>query len=358
MLVGNSTIAIRNLITWVTFLLVCTPLFSIHGQEIRFSQYQTVPLLTNPAFAGTQSDYSLHLNYRLQNIGLLAYRTGYFSFTVPFYDESQDPRHIGGISIGAINDMAGETGEIRSSGGSLSGAYSLLFDRYGVQSLTFGIQGEYMLTRIDFGSLYWPSQITYYGFDLGRQPTEIVEGRNSLLRFNAGMIWSYNPANNQLKTENATKLFAGFAVSNLNRPEQSYLQNGSYRLPMLYKIHGGAEFQLGRRMSLAPDFMVMMQHGIYQFTVGSLLNIAKDIRTPSNPLVTKLNLFTGVWYRSSDALILLVGASNRRFSTAFSYDLNAVPAKAGVHAQGAVELSLAFRFLKEKKPRKISTPLF
>ncbi|WPP49606.1 PorP/SprF family type IX secretion system membrane protein [Catalinimonas niigatensis] len=340
----------------------CCLLYGIWGeaqaQEVRFSQYQTVPLLTNPAFAGTQSDYALHLNYRMQNIGLLAYRTGYFSFTIPLYDQSQEPRQVGGLSLGAINDMAGEAGEIKTNGASLSGAYSVLFDRYGVQSLTFGLQGEYMLTSIDFGNLHWPSQITYYGFDPGRRPTDVLEGRSSFVRFNAGMIWSYNPGNNQLKAEQKLKLFGGFAVSNLNAPSPSFLQNGEYAMSLLYKIHGGAEVPLGNRLSLAPDFIVMMQNSLHQFTLGSLLNYEKEVRTSTNPNITKLNLFAGVWYRSTDAVVLLVGASNRKFNAAFSYDLNTVPAKAGINGQGAVELSLSFKFLKEKSPRKISSPLF
>jgi type IX secretion system PorP/SprF family membrane protein len=338
--------------------LFCILFGELHAQEVRFSQYQTVPLLVNPAFAGTQSDYALHLNYRMQNIGLLAYRTGYFSFTLPLYDQSQEPRHVGGISLGAVNDMAGEAGEIRTNGASLSGAYSVLFDRYGVQSLTFGLQGEYMLTSIDFGTLNWPSQVTYYGFDPGRRPTDVLEGRNSFVRFNAGIIWSYNPANHQLKAEQRLKLFGGFSVSNLNAPTNSFLQNGEYALPLLYKIHGGAEVQLGNRMSLAPDFILMMQNSLYQFTVGTLLNYEKEVRSSANPSLTKLNLFAGSWYRSTDALVLLVGASNRKFNAAFSYDVNTVPSKAGINGQGAVELSLSFKFLKEKNPRNISSPLF
>ena len=328
------------------------------AQEVRFSQYQSTPLLTNPAFAGTEGDYSLDLNYRVQNIGLLAYQTGYFSFTTPIYDKSQEPRLVGGVSVGAITDMAGEAGEIVTNGINLSAAYRILFDQYGVQSLTFGLQGEYMQTRIDFGDLLWPSQVSYSGFDLGRPTTEIVEGRNDYLRFNAGMLWNYNPANHLLKADAGPRTFLGFAVSNLNNPEQSFLQNGQYTIPLLFKLHGGAEIPLRGRLSLAPDFMVMVQNQVYQFMLGTLLNFSKDIRTPANPLVTQINLFAGAWYRSSDAMVLMVGASNRRFSAAFSYDLNTVPAKAGISGQGGVELSLSFRFLKDNKPRKISSPLF
>ncbi|WKN32163.1 PorP/SprF family type IX secretion system membrane protein [Porifericola rhodea] len=331
---------------------------NVQAQEVRFSQYQTIPLLVNPAFAGTQSDYALHLNYRVQSVGLLAYKTGYFSFTMPLYDKAQEPRHVGGLSVGAINDMAGEAGEIKTNGLNISGAYSILFDRFGVQSLTFGLQGEYMLTSIDFGTLNWPSQVTYYGFDPGRQPTDVLEGRNSFVRFNAGLIWSYNPANNQLKNDQGPRFFLGFATSNLNSPQQSFLQNDSYSLPLLYKLHGGSQIQLNQRVSLAPDFIVMTQNELYQFTLGTLLNYEKEVKVTNNPSLTKLNFFAGSWYRSTDALVLLVGASNRRFNAAFSYDVNTVPAKAGIDGQGAVELSLSLKFLKEKELRKISSPLF
>jgi len=340
----------------VVFLGLCTG--KLHGQEARFSQYQSVPLLINPAFAGTEGDFSVDMNYRIQNVGLMAYRTGYFSFTMPIYDQSQEPRHVGGLAVGAIHDMAGETGEIVNTGASLSGAYSVLFDQYGVHSLTFGLQGEYIQTRIDFGDLFWPSQVTYYGFDLSRTSTQIIQGRSDYLRFNAGMLWSYNPAKNLLKGKSGPRMFAGLAFSNLNQPIQSFLQDGSYTIPMLYKLHGGIELPLKGKLSLAPDFMVMVQDQTYQYTLGTLLNFSRDLRSPSNPLVTKINLFAGAWYRSSDAMVLMLGAANRKFSAAFSYDLNTVPAKAGIDGQGGVEFSLALRFLKNNTPRKIASPLF
>jgi type IX secretion system PorP/SprF family membrane protein len=328
------------------------------GQEVRFSQYQSVPVLTNPALAGAEGDYSVDMNYRIQNVGLIAYRTGYFSFTVPLYDQAQEPRHVGGLSIGAVHDMAGETGEIVSTAASLSGAYSIFFDQYGVHSLTFGVQGEFVQTRIDFGELLWPSQVTFDGFDISRPATQLIQGRSDYLRFNAGLLWSYNPAKNLLKGTAGTRMFAGLAFSNLNSPEQSFLQEGSYSLPMLYKLHGGVEIPLKGRMSLVPDFMVMMQNQVYQYTLGTLVNMSRELRSPANPLVTEINIFAGAWYRSSDALVLLIGASHRKFSTAFSYDINTVPNKAGINAQGGVELSLAIRFLKNNKPRKIASPLF
>lgn len=330
----------------------------VSAQEARFSQYQSVPLLLNPALAGAEGDFSMDMNYRVQNIGLVAYRTGYFSFTMPLYDQSQEPRHVGGLAVGAIHDMAGESGEIVSTGASLSGAYSILFDQYGVHALTFGLQGEYVQTRIDFGELLWPSQVTYNGFDLSRPSTEIIQGRSDYLRFNAGLLWSYNPAKNLLKGQRGPRMFAGLAFSNLNSPEQRFLQESTYTLPLLYKVHGGVELPLKGRMSLVPDFMVMMQNQTYQYTVGTLLNMSRELRSPANPLVTEVNLFAGAWYRSSDAMVLMIGASNRKFSAAFSYDLNTVPAKAGISGQGGVELSLALRFLKNNQPRKIASPLF
>lgn len=343
---------------WLATLLLWLLAGQLWGQEVRFSQYQAVPLLTNPALAGVEGDFSVDMNYRVQNVGLIAYRTGYFSFTMPLYDQSQEPRQVGGIAVGAVHDMAGETGEIVSAGASLSGAYSVLFEQYGVHSLTFGLQGEYIQTRIDFGDLLWPSQVTYDGFDISRPATQLIQGRSDYLRFNAGLLWSYNPAKNLLKVKKGPRMFAGMAFSNLNSPEQSFLQEGSYALPLLYKLHGGIEIPLKGRMSLVPDFMVMMQNQTYQYMAGTLLNVSRELRSPANPLVTEVNLFAGAWYRSSDALVLLAGAANRKFRAAFSYDLNTVPDKAGINAQGGVELSLALRFLKNNKPRKIASPLF
>jgi hypothetical protein len=83
-----------------------------------------------------------------------------------------------------------------------------------------------------------------------------------------------------------------------------------------------------------------------------------SVRSQAQPALNRLRLYAGSWYRSSDALVFMVGASGRTFDAAFSYDANASTAKTGIHGQGAFELSLALRFLKDAAPRKLSTPLF
>ncbi|MFP4096780.1 MAG: PorP/SprF family type IX secretion system membrane protein [Cyclobacteriaceae bacterium] len=329
-----------------------------YAQEIRFSQYQAVPMMLNPANAGILPDYTLNINYRVQNVGFLAYRSTYASFSVPFYDKKQEPRQIGGLALGFVSDVAGQANEIITTGASLSFAYQLRFDSYGVDALNFGLQTEFIQTRVDFGVLNWPSQVTYYGFDPGRRPDQLLEGRDNYLRFNAGLVWTHEPGRNKLRAERSNRFHLGFAASNLNTPSMSFISDGSYQVPLLYRMHGGADLLLNRQLSLSPAFLMMLQNQLFQYNIGAILSITKVVRSVNNPGLNSLRLFAGSWYRSSDALVFMLGASGRTFHAAVSYDANAFRRKAGIQAQGAFELSLAIKFLKEASPRKLSTPLF
>ena len=331
---------------------------ALWGQEVRFSQYNAAPVQLNPASPGTVANTTLGLNYRLQQWGLLAYKTGYFSIMKPIYADQDhyEALPMGGIGIGILSDLAGEHNELQTYQFDLAGAYNLRLNRAQTHYVTLGVQASYQQTNVDYGALTWPSQITYRGFEAPAPPTGIYASRVGAFRFNAGLIWTYDPMRNAWKKIARYRLHLGAAVANLNEPDYSFLQNGSQRLPPVYKVHGGAQFYANDRLSVSPGFFIITQESLVQYAGGAILGI--HLLPPPSSKPSDFRLLAGAWYRPHDAIVLLVGASDRQFDAALSYDANASPNRTDLPGQPTLELSLAYRFLNKRTPQSHPTPLF
>ncbi len=329
----------------------------VAAQEIRFSQYQAAPLLLNPAAAGSVADPTLGTVYRLQRLGILTYRTGYFSAMLPLYSGPRTHGSLpgGGLGVGFLSDLAGENSEWQTYQVDVSGAYTLGLNRVRTQFVSVGLQASYLRTRIDFSALTWPSQITYRGFEGPAPPSGTYASQASALRLNAGFLWVYDPLRNPMKKLATYQLHLGASVSNLNRPVFEFLPNGN-SLPLVFKVHGGGQFRVSERLDVSPGFFIIAQEALAQYTGGATLGVRVLSNRPEVP--ADLRLLLGGWYRYNDAFVLLLGAQTSQFDAALSYDTNATSARTGIVSQGALELSVAYRFLTKNTSILPPSPLF
>ncbi len=327
------------------------------AQEVRFSQYQAAPLLLNPAAAGAVTDPTLGIVYRLQRLGVIAYKTGYFSAMLPLYGGQRASGSLpgGGIGVGVLSDLAGESNEWQTYQIDVSGAYVLRLNRPQTQFVSVGIQSSYVRTSIDFSALTWPSQITYRGFENPAPPPGTYATQVSALRFNAGLMWTYDPTRNPWKKTAAYQLHFGASVSNLNRSDYGFLPDGEAS-PLVYKGHGGGQFQANERLSVSPGFFIIAQEALVQYTGGATLGVHLLSDRPTVP--PDLQLLLGGWYRYGDAFVFLLGARASQFDAALSYDMNASNNRVGIANQSTLELSMAYRFLDKRTPVLPPTPLF
>ena len=336
--------------------LVLASMQNVSGQEVRFSQYNAVPVQLNPASPGTTANTTLGLNYRIQQLGIIAYKTGYFSAMLPLYNDpaAYDALPIGGVGFGVLSDLAGEQNELKTYQIDAGGAYNLRLNRAQTHYISLGVQASYQQTNVDYGVLTWPSQITYRGFE-GPAPVGLYASRISAFRFNTGLIWTFDPMRNSWKKLAHYRLHLGVAVSNLNEPNYSFLQDRSQVMPRVYKLHGGGQFHPTTRLSVSPSFFVIGQEGLVQYAGGTVVGIhlSNSALEPSD-----FRLLLGAWYRYHDAVVLMIGASSSQFDVALSYDANASPSRRGIARQHTMELSLSYRFLNKRTPELHPTPLF
>jgi type IX secretion system PorP/SprF family membrane protein len=338
-------------------LVLATRSGKVVAQEIRFSQYQAAPLLLNPAAAGSVADPTLGTVYRLQQLGILTYRTGYFSAMLPLYSGPRTSGSLpgGGLGVGFMSDLAGENSEWQTYRVDVSGAYTLGLNRLQTQFVSVGLQASYVSTRIDFSALTWPSQITYRGFEGPAPPSGTYASQASALRLNSGFLWVYDPLRNPLRKLATYRLHLGASVSNLNRPVFEFSSDGA-ELPWVYKVHGGGQFRASERLDVSPGFFVIAQEALAQYTGGATLGLRVLANRPNVP--TDLRLLLGGWYRYDDAFVLLLGAQTSQFDAALSYDTNATSRRTGIVSQGALELSVGYRFLSKSTSVLPPSPLF
>ena len=131
------------------------------------------------------------------------------------------------------------------------------------------------------------------------------------------------------------RFYFGVAANHLTRPNEGFIGSES-RLPIKVTAHAGAVFPVkGRKdVSLSPNVLYQRQGNFQQFDIGLY--------------ATKGVIIGGLWYRSNDSFIALVGLKKGMFKFGYSYDITG--SKLTNATAGAHEISVGLVF-KCKKPR-------
>ncbi|QHT66261.1 type IX secretion system membrane protein PorP/SprF [Rhodocytophaga rosea] len=329
------------------------------AQDAHFSQYYASSTYLNPALLGAEKDICFGINYRSQWTSMgTPFTTGQFSFSMPVGKNSPVDIHRNGIGISAYTDVAGESKQFKTNGVYLSFAHDLVFGKKYNQIVSFGGQAGFIQKRISYNHLQWGSQYDpVMGFNPGLvSSASQFSDQLTMPVISYGIMWYYNPRKNFSYTDsgNSFSSFLGFAASNLNRPNESMLKSESNRLPVLYKLHGGAEWKLSQSFYISPNFLAMRQNNATQVNIGYYVTYTthsgKAINVP-------YNFMLGGWYRVKDSFIFSTGVQVKNYSFGFSYDMNISSLRYYTRSRGAYEISIAYRINKESQIRRYSTPL-
>lgn len=309
----------------------------LNAQDPELTQFYAAPVYTNPALAGsavcqTGAAGRMALNYRNQWPSL----PGTFRSICASWDQ-HIPQVGGGIGAMVFHDIAG-SGLLTST--SISGVYSYLLPLGRGNNrafMRFGLQGSLVFKSLDWNRLKFGDQILpTQGFALptGEQKPSL---NISYPNFNAGWI-IYN-----------SKFYLGFAAHNINQPNWSFYQNPDETLPIRYTAHGGGVFKLSKSRyeenTISPNFLFMSQRNFTQLNLGFYAN--------KGPLVT------GLWfrqtfgnYKTSDAIIMLVGFRKDRFKFGYSYDFTVSDGRSAIPASHEVSATIDWCVPPGSKPFK------
>ena len=329
-------------------------LVNLNAQDAAFSQYYSSELYLNPAMAGEEQYLTFSSNYRQQWKSIvLPYTTSQFSLVVPYYDNTVAQRHKGGFGLSIYNDRAGQS-NFRTTGINLTGAYNVPLTLDYSQNLSFGLQAGLVQKSIDYTDLEWGEQFDpFLGFDASINPTETNLGNSTMYPdFSAGIMYYYNYQ--QDYKQRKISGFVGGSVYHLNTPNESFVPGAGSTLPRLFKAHGGLTVPVGDKMSIAPNLLYMNQHRNDHVNLG--LYLSYQVFGSTNNILEEAEVILGTWYRLEDSFIFSVGMHQKAWTLGFSYDYNNSSLRHETRGQGAYEVSLQIRRVKEKSLKRNSTP--
>lgn len=338
--------------------LFCCLSLSLQAQNPYFSQYYASPLYLNPSLAAAHSDVSFGINYRSQwNSDNSPYQMGQFSIIYPILKKGALLNHLGGVGLSLFQDLAGENKIFKTYGVNITGSYKLSLNPS--HTVLMGLQGGIIQKKIDYSNLRWGSQYNpLIGLD-NRITPSVGEINEKVLFpvFDAGLFWHYTKQKSSYNLRSRSLAFySGVAVANINKPDESVFSDGTSRLPMLFKFHGGLEYRSSRSFKFTPGFLIMQQNENRQFNVGSYLTHT-IISDPYSRQPKTFDLQAGIWYRVKDSFIFMVGGSSKDVSLGFSYDMNTTSMRYNNLGVGAYEISLTYKIKKGEEIRSFSTPL-
>ncbi|UII20231.1 PorP/SprF family type IX secretion system membrane protein [Fulvivirga ligni] len=333
----------RKSLLFFCLLLLAAPLV-VKAQDPQFSQFYAAPLYLNPAFAGSNQQMRVGLNYRNQWPAIEANFQTYSAYVDGFIESKNS-----GVGMLLMRDQVMGT---NSTMVGLQYAYQL----YLTEWLTFrpGFQAAFYNRNINFSDLTFANQ-----FDPNTGlPTGVDSGEDF---GDAGKSFIDLSAGGMLYTKN---MFLGLAAHHLNTPNQSFSEDGDPKeLPIKYSFHGGVKipFKSGtigsgvysrpQERSLTPTFQYKKQGEFDQLDMGLYLTLEP--------------ILIGTWYRglpfksiegfsNNESIVLLVGFTKKGgngeiLNIGYSYDYTI--SKLGAGSGGAHELSISYSW-STRDPRK------
>lgn len=313
--------------------LVCTFACSTAStQDFHLSQYDAAALNFNPAMTGMfKGDYRVHGHYRTQwsSIVTRPYRTALLSFDMPLKNRKFA---IGG-QLANFNAGAGGYNVFSFMA---SGSYTITLDKNENHFLRTGLSIGFFQKSINMESLYFESQYVqedggYFNESLSNQENV---GSQSFLQHdaNVGLLYYYG------KQGVTVNPFVGLTVFHVSRARETFYGTDNY-IPIRYMGHAGANFKLGKKVSLLPKVIYMYQKNAAEI-MGSLMGHFY-LEKPD------FYLLAGFTYRSKDAAIVEAGVKWNGFTVRASYDINASGLSPVSSGRGGTEVSLTYIFNKD-----------
>jgi type IX secretion system PorP/SprF family membrane protein len=317
---------LRNIAVMAVCMLYLLP--HTYAQDFHFSQFMNSPLSTNPANTGfiPDGDYRLGVNYRNQWSSIMAipYKTMSAFGDMQIAQKENSWMGVGGL---ILRDVAG-SGNLTSTKIYGSVAYHQMLNLGSLLSLGFNV--GWANKQINVSNLKFPDQFDGHFFD-GHLPTSAVLDFNNInyLDIQAGLNYAYFPADN-------IYLNAGISSFHLNRPRESFFSSQpgvDNRIPMRHTAFINGSFKLNDQWIINPNTYFSLQAKSYEWLIGA--NAHYNLSGNGDNI-----LIGGLYFRSKDAIIPMIGLGLKDYTFTFSYDVTISTLQNYNNSRGAFEFSL------------------
>lgn len=310
--------------------LFITGLGNVQAQDLHFSQFPHSPLNFNPAEAGNSAgDLRINgLHRRQWNSVPVPYISFAMGADVKLFPLTGLMRGFNaGLQVN--HDKAGD-GNLQQ----LDFAFSLNKNFYlsedSVHSVRAGISAGFSQRSIDFNSMTYDAQWNgdVFNPDLPRGENGTSE-RKGYFDLGAGAGYTYLQENRRIS--------AGFALFHLNKPDQSFYNDGKAELPQLMRIYSMAEIGMNDIISIMPAVMFSSQEKFREFVIGS--EIKYILKTEGRKGYAA---GAGLFLRTGDAVIPMVSVYVNKFRFGISYDINISEFNSATRSKGGPEFSITY----------------
>ena len=310
-------------------LFTCISVFT-KAQDIHFSQFFASPLTTNPSYTGAfDGDYRIGGDYRGQWSSVpVPYHTVAAYGDMAFH--KQGPNHFypaAGLSL--QHDVAGD-GNLQMNKVFVSGAVYYGFDKFKTNTLALGIQVGLVQKSIDFPKLYFGNQWDEIAFDT-HLPTGEPAIAEQLMYPDVSIGASFNYG-----MSDVINWHAGFSLSNVNQPTETFYSGAVNQIGMRPQISAGATVVLNDEWMVHPSAFYETQKSASEFLMGSL--VSYQIETSG----VDSRIYAGAFLRSMDAVIAAAGYEVNNLRIIVSYDITTSQLQSYNHGRGAGEISLVY----------------
>ena len=275
-------------------------------QDPQYTQYMFNPMAVNPAYAGSQGEFTALLMHRSQWVGVGgAPNTQILAVDAPFKKK---------VGLGGVltHDVLGPSSEVSLDG---NVSYTIQLDSIG-NRLSFGIRAGARLFDVDFSK-------------------GLVE--NPDVAFQENLESKLFPSMGAGVYYQGAKGYLGFAVPNFFSQKH---YDGQQQMIAAERRHyyliGGRTVEVGEEVSLRPGFFVKWVPGAPMIADLSVTALLKETFT------------VGAAYRWDDSFAVLLGLKiSSGLSAGYAYDLTS--SNLGSHTGGSHEIFLKYAFSSPKE---------
>lgn len=335
--------------TQICFILVLLLSISCFAQDIHFSQFNTSPVLLNPATAGASgNDYRLAINYKNQWKSVInPFKTAAIAFDMRFPKKSDSlARNFLGIGISLFNDKAGIT-RFTTNQVNIDLSYHVRLNKKNV--LSGGIKSGLFSRNINATNLKWDNQFDGRTYDASRPNGEQIQYTNyNKFDLGAGLLLTH------AQPEKGNRFQTGFSALHVTQPENSFYAK-DVGTKLKYTGHFQAEIHPeNTKFHLEPGLLAVVQAGHKEIVAGNNfvfpLGSAKD---PSELKSVPSSVKFGAYYRVLDALIFIVALEYRKsMQFGLSYDVTLSGFTAASRFRGGPEFSFIYTGIRKEKKKK------
>ena len=313
---------------YFSFILIFTTK-CLFAQDIEYSQYYANPLYLNPAFAGSEQNTRITLNYK----STLPSSSGNYSTYSASIDKYLKQIN-GGLGLQIMNDRQAQ-GIINDLDLNLSYAFQVRLNKRWL--LSTGLKVEYNVNTINARNITMPDMLDPIKGKLPSTSETKLYQQTQCINFGIGFLsWFKN-------------YYVGGAVDHLIKPLEvlgSKVHNARKRK---YTLHGGVKIPFynslhRENMSISPNLIFQQQGSFSKINLGLYLN--KNLLT------------TGLWIKTNTqikltGIVFMLGYIGDYTTFAYSYDM--LFFKEGISGilKGAHEVTFSYNLEYKRKRKKI-----